>query len=120
MVINKVLVVDDSNTDRIHLTQIIEGAGMRAISAASGSEALEMAKKDKPDLIFLDIVMDEMDGYQTCRSLTNENETKDIPVVMVSSKKQRADKIWAKQQGAQAYIEKPYTKEEILEVISSF
>lgn len=120
MTIRKILVVDDSNTDRLNLIQIIQDAAMQVVGAASGTEALEMAKKDKPDLIFLDIVMDEMDGYQTCRSLTNEDETKGIPVVMVSSKKQRADKIWAKQQGAQAYIEKPYTKEEILEVISTF
>ncbi len=120
MTINKILVVDDSSTDRLNLTQIIQDAGMQVIGAASGTEALEMAKKDKPDLIFLDIVMDEMDGYQTCRSLTNEDGTKDIPVVMVSSKKQRADKIWAKQQGAQAYIEKPFTKEEILEAINNF
>ena len=119
MAINKVLIVDDSNTDRVNLVNIIENAGMSAISAASGSEALVKARKDKPDLIFLDIVIDEMDGYQTCRSLTNDDETNSIPVIMVSSKKQRADKIWAKQQGAKSYIEKPYTAEQILDEIKN-
>ncbi len=71
MAINKILVVDDVATDRMHLREILTDAGYLVITAASGKEALNLATSDKPDLIFLDIVMDDMDGYQACRKLTS-------------------------------------------------
>ena len=120
MAINKILVVDDVATDRMYLREILTDAGYQVITAASGKEALNLASSDKPDLIFLDIVMDDMDGYQACRKLTSGEATKHIPVVMVSTNKQKVDKIWAQKQGARAYVTKPYTNDDITNQIQKF
>ncbi|NIM28801.1 MAG: response regulator [Gammaproteobacteria bacterium] len=120
MAISKILVVDDVATDRMHLREILTDAGYQVITAASGREALSLANSDKPDLIFLDIVMDDMDGYQACRKLTSGESTKHIPVVMVSANKQKVDKLWAQKQGARAYVTKPYTSEDITNQIQKF
>lgn len=120
MAINKILVVDDVATDRMHLREILTDAGYAVITAASGMEALSLANSDKPDLIFLDIVMDDMDGYQACRKLTRAEATKHIPVIMVSANKQKVDKLWAQRQGARAYVTKPYTIDDITNQILKF
>lgn len=120
MSISTVLVVDDSMTERTHLGQILSESGIRVLSAASGTEALDIAKEKRPDLIFLDIMMDTMDGFQTCRKLTNGPETKAIPVVMVSSKANKADKVWASEQGARGYVTKPYTAADIRAELARF
>ena len=115
----KILICDDSATEIIKLTKILSGAGYKVIKANNGSEALVMAKKHKPDMIFMDIVMPEMDGYAACRELTNSPETKDFPVVFVSSKGQKADRMWAMMQGAKDLIQKPYEESEILDKVAS-
>ena len=120
MAISKILVVDDVNTDRINLESILHDAGYQVLTAASGREAVSKVAEERPDLIFLDIIMDDMDGFQTCRKLSANASTKDIPVVMVSSKDQKVDKLWARKQGARAYIVKPYTPEEITDQIQKF
>lgn len=117
MLISKILVVDDAATDRMNLQQILVDAGYQVVVAASGQEALDNASSEQPDLIFLDIVMESMDGYQACRKLSTEEVTKDIPVIMVSCNTQDVDKMWAAKQGAKAYITKPYTASDIINQI---
>src|SRR5690606_14147736 len=114
MSINKVLVVDDSATDLLHLKKIIEDAGYLTLTATSGQEAVEKARAHQPDAIFLDIVMQEMDGYEACRVLTRDAATKHIPIVFVTSKNQKADRVWAEMQRAKAFISKPARQEDIL------
>jgi len=116
----KVMVVDDSVVDRTNLINIIEETGHQVISASSGAEALQMARNEKPDLIFLDIMLGEMDGFKTCRTLHRDPQTAGIPVVMVSSKKNKSDMVWAAEQGARAYIVKPYTAEDIITALEQF
>ena len=116
----KILVVDDQQTDRMLLEDILNDKGYRVVTASSGAECLKVAESEKPDLIFLDVVMEEMDGFKTCRSLTKSDVTSDIPVVMVSSNDQKVDKLWAHKQGARAYITKPYTADEIVEQLNKF
>ncbi len=113
MALDKVLIVDDSPTDLMNLKNIVEGKGIRAVTAASGKEAIEKAKNESPDLIFMDIIMDNMDGYSACREIKAETSTKDIPVVFVTSKNQKADIMWAKKQGGRALVTKPYTESDI-------
>ncbi len=120
MPISKILVVDDAQADRVALEQILNDAGYQVVSASSGAEALDKAASDKPDLVLLDVVMDEMDGFKTCRELTSNPNTSDIPVIMVSGNTQKVDKLWAEQQGAKAYIAKPYTPEQILDEVKHF
>lgn len=120
MSINKVLVVDDSPAHLENLKNIVSSAGCRVIQASSGTEAVALTKKEKPDLVLMDIVMDDLDGYGACREIMNDEETKDTPVVFVSTKKNRADKLWAEKQGARGLISKPYKDEEILDVLKKF
>lgn len=115
-----ILVVDDSGTERLHLSQILEREGYRVLLAPNGNEALKLAASNELDLVFLDIVMDSMDGYQTCREISGRSKKPDVPVVMVSGKKNRADKMWAEEQGAKGYVVKPYTDDEILSQLKRF
>jgi len=120
MSISKILVVDDSPADLANIKTIVADAGYTVLTASSGKEAIEKAKLEKPDLVFMDIIMPEMDGYATCRSLSQDSETKDIPVVFVTSKSQKADRLWAQMQGGKAFITKPYTADEIIDQLKVF
>jgi twitching motility two-component system response regulator PilH len=107
-------VCDDSSTDRANLERIVTSAGYAVITASGGAEAVQKAKAEKPDLIFLDIIMPEIDGYATCRALQNDPATKGIPVVFVTSKGQKADRVWAQMQGGKDLVAKPYSSDEIV------
>src|SRR4051794_8802312 len=115
MSVRKVLVVDDSATDLKKLEQIVAGAGYTVITASSGKEALERVKNDHPDAVLLDIIMNDMNGFQVCRAISADATTKDIPIVLVSSKKEKTDQVWGVEQGARAYVTKPFTPEQILD-----
>ncbi|MCB1875133.1 MAG: response regulator [Chromatiales bacterium] len=117
--IRKILIADDSVTERLNLTRILEGAGYTVVGAQSGNEAKVLAEKEKPDAILLDIIMDDGDGYHACRAIRRNQVTHSIPVVMISSKSNPVDKDWAKKLGANGYVVKPYTDEEILGQIRS-
>jgi len=119
MAINKVLLVDDSPTDLANIRNIVADAGYSVLTASSGNEAIEVAINEMPDLIFMDIVMEGADGYDACREITQNGNTKNIPVVFVTSKNQKADRVWAELQGGKAFITKPYTPEQILDQISN-
>ncbi len=115
MTVKKVLVVDDSATDLKNLEQICSGAGYSVITASCGTEAVAKAKSEMPDAVLLDVIMNDMNGFQVCRAITSDAATKDIAVVLVSGKSEKTDRIWGEQQGAKGYISKPYTPEQILE-----
>lgn len=114
MAIRKVLVVDDSATDLKNLEQIVSAAGYQVITAVSGKEAVAKAKSEHPDAVMMDVIMSEMNGFQACRTITNDPDTKGIPVILVSSKGEKTDKVWSAEQGARAHITKPYTREQII------
>ena len=94
MTVNKVLLVDDSPTDLANIRSIVADAGYSVVTASSGNEAIEVAKNEMPDLIFMDIVMEGADGYDACREITQNGETKNIPVVFCSSTKPSIPKFW--------------------------
>lgn len=114
MTVKKILVVDDSATDLTRLEQICAGAGYAVVTATGGVEAVAKANSEKPDAVLLDIIMSDMNGFQVCRALTSNEATQHIPVVLVSCKSQKIDRLWGEQQGATAYITKPYTSAQIL------
>lgn len=120
MSINKVLVVDDSDTELTNIRSIVGDTGCIVLSASSGLEAVELAKKEQPDIIFMDIIMPDMDGYEATRKLNNDPSTRDIPIIFVSSKNQKADKLWAQMQGGKGYVTKPYTPDKIISQLKSF
>ena len=116
----KVLVVDDTAAHLQHLADIVSTAGYHVITATSGREAIEKSRAEQPNMIFLDIVMDDLDGYGACREITRSEETKDIPVVFVSTKHQRADKLWAEKQGAKALLSKPVDSAQIVDSLDTY
>jgi len=117
MAITKILIVDDAAADRANLQSIVASAGYVVSTAASGREGMERALQDRPDVIFLDILMQDMDGFELCRGLRAHESTKSTPIVIVSSKNQRADRMWALEQGATAYVAKPYKPADIIDSI---
>ncbi|QZA77247.1 response regulator [Deefgea tanakiae] len=115
----KVLVVDDSPADLANLRTILTDVGCFVSTASNGSEAVKKAKTDKPNIIFLDIVMPDMDGYEACRLLSEEPSTKDIPIVFVTSKGQKADRVWGQMQGAKGYVVKPYSADQLIDQLKA-
>jgi len=120
MTVNKILLVDDSPAQLNEMKEAVKGVGASVIFATSGEDAINKAKNEKPDIIFMDIIMDGMDGYGACRELSADPDTRTIPVVFVSTKNQRADRVWAEKLGARNFITKPYTKEQILDEINKY
>jgi len=120
MTVRKILCVDDSAAELGVIKQIVLNANLDVITATNGKDAILLAKKELPDLIFLDIVMTDMDGFAVMRELHQDPATKNIPVVFVSSKSQKADLAWAKMQGAKGFVAKPASEEAILEEIRKF
>ncbi len=102
-----ILVIDDSLTDFLYVKNILDQGGYDVIHAQSGKEGIEEAKKILPNCILMDVVMPEMNGFQATRALSREISTADIPVMMLSSKSQQTDKVWAERQGAKDYVVKP-------------
>ncbi|HFD88226.1 MAG TPA: response regulator [Gammaproteobacteria bacterium] len=109
-----ILVVDDSATDQYALRAILEKHGYKVSVASNGREGVEMAQKLGPDLILMDVVMPELNGFQATRELTRGAETSGIPVIMVTSKDAATDTVWAKRQGAQDYVVKPALEKDLL------
>lgn len=110
----KILVVDDTAAHLQQLQEMVAKAGYQVITATSGKDAVAKAKSEKPDMVLLDIVMDDLDGYGACREIVRGEETAGIPVVFVSTKSQRADHLWAEKQGAKGLISKPADEAEVL------
>lgn len=120
MSINKILLVDDSPAQLIDMRNAVSSLDVHIVTATDGNEAIAKAKSEKPDIIFMDIVMDGLDGFGACREITRGEETSGIPVIFVTSKNQRADKIWAEKQGCKGMISKPYEAQQILDQIKLY
>ena len=110
----KILVVDDSAVDLKNLERIVSGAGAVVITASSGTEAIAKALENQPNLIMLDVNMPGLDGFSTARQLAADPLTKGTPVVFVTSKDQKADRVFAQMLGAKGFVTKPYTSADIL------
>ncbi len=119
MPVKKILVVDDSPTERFFTVDLLTKAGYEVITAENGEEGIAKAKSDKPDLVLMDVVMPGLNGYQATRTLTRDDETKNIPVIVCTSKGQETDKIWGLRQGALDYLVKPLNGEELLQKVAS-
>ena len=117
--IKKILIVDDSPTERHALSELLAKNGYAIVTAESGEEAITKSKSEMPDLILMDVVMPGMNGYQATRTITREEATKHIPVVMCTSKGQETDKIWGMRQGANDYLVKPIEPKVLLDKIAA-
>jgi twitching motility two-component system response regulator PilG len=113
----KVLVIDDSKTIRRSAENLLTKEGYDVITATDGFDALAKIADSRPEIIFVDIMMPRLDGYQTCALIKNNSEFKATPVVMLSSKDGLFDKAKGRIVGSDRYITKPFSKEELLGTI---
>lgn len=119
MPIRKILVADDSPVERLALQEVLTRNGYQVLTAENGEQAIARSRSDHPDLILMDVVMPGMNGYQATRTITREEATKHIPVVMCTSKGQETDKIWGMRQGANDYLVKPIDPKVLLDKIAA-
>jgi len=113
----KVMVIDDSKTIRRTAESLLKKAGCDVITASDGFEALAKITECKPDIIFVDILMPRLDGYQTCALIKNNSVFRNTPVIMLSSKDSIFDRARGRIVGSQQYLTKPFTKEDLLGAI---
>ncbi len=114
-----VLVVDDSPTTQRIIRVAVESGGYRVLSASDGDEAIEVATREIPDLIVLDIILPKKNGFQVCRHLKAFPDTCGIKVVLLSSKNHEMDILWGKRQGADGYLTKPFDAEQLVACIDA-
>jgi twitching motility two-component system response regulator PilH len=114
----KILVVDDSPTERWFLTDLLLRGGYQVATATSGEEALVKVRSERPGLIVLDVVMPGQNGFQVTRALSRDPETQGIPIILCSSKDAEIDRIWGLRQGARDYLTKPVRPEELLQRVA--
>lgn len=119
MPIKTILVVDDSPTERYFTVDILTRAGYQVETAENGEQGIEKTRALRPDLVIMDVVMPGLNGYQATRTLNRDDATKDIPVIVCTSKGQETDKIWGLRQGAVDYVVKPVNPEELLQKIAA-
>ncbi len=113
----KVMVIDDSKTIRRTAESLLKKAGCDVVTAIDGFEALSKIADHKPDIIFVDIMMPRLDGYQTCALIKNNSMFKQTPVIMLSSKDGLFDKARGRIVGSEEYVTKPFTRDELLNAI---
>ncbi len=116
----KVMVIDDSKTIRRTAESLLRKAGCEVLTATDGFEALAMIADNRPDVIFVDIMMPRLDGYQTCALIKNNTEFKQTPVIMLSSKDGLFDRARGRIVGSEQYLTKPFTKNELLDAIRQY
>jgi len=117
--LTKILIVDDSPAEVRLMQAVLDRAGYTSIAVHDPMRLEQMIEMERPSLILLDVVMPQRNGFQACRELKGNANFARIPVVMVSSKNTESDKFWAKQQGADGYVAKPFSNEELLGTVRS-
>ncbi len=113
----RILIVDDSPSQLLGIQRIVEKLGHEILTATDGAAGVEAAKAQLPDLVLMDVVMPNLNGFQATRTLARDASTKHIPVILVTTKDQDTDRMWGMRQGAKAYITKPFSEDELSEVL---
>lgn len=119
MPIKRILIVDDSPTERHVLNDMLTKAGYEVVASDNGEDAIQKARKVRPDLILMDVVMPGLNGFQATRAIARDPDTRGIPIIICTSKSQETDKIWGMRQGARDYIVKPVSRDELLTKIAA-
>ena len=114
-----ILVIDDSATERHFFSNILQKNGHNVSLAIDGEEGIEKAKELTPDLILMDLVMPGLNGFQATRQLNQNELTTNIPIVIVSTKDQETDKLWATRQGATDYLVKPTKEKQLMKRVNA-
>lgn len=110
----RILLIEDSPTETAVMTQLLERNGHEVLASTSAEDGIEACRREKPDLVLMDVVLPGMNGFQATRALSRDADTKEIPVLIVSTKGMETDKAWGMRQGAKDYIVKPPREEELI------
>ena len=113
----RVLIVDDSPSQLMGMKRIIEKLGHETFTAEDGALGVEAAKRELPDLILMDVVMPNLNGFQATRSIAKEPATSHIPIILVTTKDQETDRVWGMRQGAKAYLTKPVNEAALIKLV---
>ena len=119
MPINTVLIVDDSKTELMFMTELLQRNGMTVRTAQGAEDAFKRLTEEKPDLILMDVVMPGQNGFQLTRAINRTPEYTEIPIIMCTSKNLETDRVWGMRQGARDYITKPVNETELLAKIKA-
>ena len=114
----RILLVDDSPTELEFMRKAVADGGYELMTASNGDEAIKKCVQYKPDLILLDVVMPVKDGFSVCRELKKNPETKDIKIIIVTSKNKPLDEQWSMKQGADSYFAKPFEPSELSDAVA--
>ena len=114
-----ILLVEDIPAHMKLMEDALAGKDYRFLMAEDGEQALQQVARERPDLILLDVVIPKKNGYQVCRQLKAADDTRSIPIILISSKTQESDRYWGMKQGADGYVTKPYRPEELASVVES-
>ena len=118
--VKKVLIVDDSVAE-VHLMQtFLRQAGIHSVGISDPTKTEEAIEQERPSVILLDVVMPQRNGFQVCRDLKARETYSGIPVILVTSKTAPSDRYWGEQQGANGYVAKPFTPEELIDAVKRF
>lgn len=109
-----ILLVDDSPTNISAMVAALRDKGCRLVTAVDGESAIQIARDQQPDLVLLDVILPRMNGFQVCRQLKTTPDTRGIKIILVTSKNQESDRFWGMKQGADEYLTKPYTNDQLL------
>ena len=115
----KILIVDDSPAEIRLMQSVLDRAGYSSVAVHDPMRLEQVIDAEQPSLILLDVVMPQRNGFQACRDLKGKEAYKSIPVVMVTSKNTQSDKFWGKEQGADGYVVKPFSSDELLRTVRS-
>ncbi|MET0380212.1 MAG: twitching motility response regulator PilH [Spongiibacteraceae bacterium] len=113
----RVLIVDDSPTETYKISSILSKHGYDVITAENGEQGVDVARKELPDVVLMDIVMPGLNGFQATRQLSREPSTSHIPVIIVTTKDQDTDRVWGQRQGAKGYLTKPVDGKMLVQMI---
>ena len=116
----KVLIVDDSPSQLYNLQKIVEKLGHDVVTAEDGAEGVELAKSELPDLILMDVVMPNLNGFQATRTISKNDTTAHIPIILVTTKDQETDRVWGMRQGAKDYVTKPVNEKAMIATIKKY
>lgn len=114
----RILIVDDSPSQLLGLKRLVEKMGHEALTAEDGAAGVEAAKRELPDLVLMDVVMPNLNGFQATRSITKEPTTAHIPVILVTTKDQDTDRVWGMRQGAKAFVTKPVNEVDLTKAVN--
>jgi len=115
----RVLIVDDSPTETFAFASVLRENGHEVITADNGADGVEIAQKEQPDVVLMDIVMPGLNGFQATRQLSKNNLTSHIPIIIVTTKDQETDRVWGTRQGAKGYLVKPINESLLLSTIDT-